>query len=68
MFLVLISVCAVLVTFIKLYFLMKSVSTIIFGITNQKALAGPSAGWGLWGVTPLQQIRCPQNDYPVGKW
>ncbi len=49
MFLVLISVCAVLVTFIKLYFLMKSVSTIIFGITNQKekALAGPSAGWGV---------------------
>ena len=49
---------------------MKSVSTIIFGITNQKekALAGPSAGWGLWGVTPLQQTRCPQNDYPVGKW
>ena len=49
MFLVFISVCAVLVTFIKLYFLMKSVSTIIFGITNQKekALAGPSAGWGV---------------------
>ena len=48
MFLALISVCAVLVTFIKLYFLMKSVSTIIFGIPNQKeeALAGPSGRVG----------------------